>query len=728
MDSGELRRSGVRVRIQSQPFKVLAALLEQPGAVVTREELQHRLWSEGTTVDFDHGLGIAVNKLREALGDSADNPRFVETLARRGYRFLAPVNILPVAESGDGSVPRPLEDSASVFAGNDSSALGDHAAIEDSPDIAPAGNIKHLRARSIWIALGAVLLTVPAVTILALWMRPASRKPYAITQVTFSSRVMNNELEVRSISAPVTDGSRIYFINMENGAPELTEALIANGELRRLPLPDTLSSPLILSISSDGSSLLVRNHQLPKAEEPIWIVETLSGNARRIPGILGHDAVWMPDGKHLVVATANTLEELAADGSGVQKVSTLAGPAFWPRWSPDGKRLRLTVWNGESRTTELWELDSDFGHAHPLLPRWSNPGSECCGSWTADGQNYVFQSMHSGHTDLWNIREKPWYARSWEPRQITSGPLDYEAPVGAAPSNPEQAHRIFFVGDNPQIQILEAEASGAGFMLPPLGLKAAAFTDYSADGKRVAWLNSADGSLWSSRIDGSNRIELISPPTRIFHMRWSPDCRQLAVVASPPGAPWKIYLIDAEGGPPRMLLAEDRNEADPTWSPDGKTIVFGRLPDRMDSARLTKAIYEVDVATRKVAAIPGSEGLFSPRCSPDGRYIAAVRLDQRALLLFDRTTQQWTTLTTLGTADPVWSHDGRYLYFQDFLTAGKPIYKVALPTGRIELVSTIDSLRTIPVIDYRLITLAPGDRPVISARTSNVNLYSIQLD
>src|ERR1700757_1938623 len=91
LKTGELRRSGVRVRLQSQPFKLLAALLKQPGEIVTREELQQQLWGADTTVDFDHSLGIAVNKLREALGDSAENPRFVETLPKRGYRFVAPV-------------------------------------------------------------------------------------------------------------------------------------------------------------------------------------------------------------------------------------------------------------------------------------------------------------------------------------------------------------------------------------------------------------------------------------------------------------------------------------------------------------------------------------------------------------------------------------------------------------------------------------------------------------
>ncbi|MGA2167947.1 MAG: winged helix-turn-helix domain-containing protein [Terracidiphilus sp.] len=113
LKSGELHRSGVRVRLQSQPFKLLAALLEHPGEVVSREALQQQLWGADTTVDFDHSLGIAVNKLREALGDSAENPRFVETLAKRGYRFLAPVKTIEPPDS-QPSAESPLPVAVSV--------------------------------------------------------------------------------------------------------------------------------------------------------------------------------------------------------------------------------------------------------------------------------------------------------------------------------------------------------------------------------------------------------------------------------------------------------------------------------------------------------------------------------------------------------------------------------------------------------------------------------------
>src|SRR6476619_2582158 len=115
--AGELTKRGLRIRLQEQPFQVLAMLLAQPGQLVTREELQKQLWSQ-TVVDIDHGLNKAINKIREALGDSAENPRFVETVARRGYRFLADVTPIDTAADGrpgpETERPVPISDSPRV--------------------------------------------------------------------------------------------------------------------------------------------------------------------------------------------------------------------------------------------------------------------------------------------------------------------------------------------------------------------------------------------------------------------------------------------------------------------------------------------------------------------------------------------------------------------------------------------------------------------------------------
>jgi Tol biopolymer transport system component/DNA-binding winged helix-turn-helix (wHTH) protein len=699
LQAGELRRSGVRIRLQGQPFKLLAALLERPGEVVSREALQQRLWDSDTTVDFDHSLGIAVNKLREALGDHAENPRFVETLAKRGYRFIAPVKTLD---------PQQLQ-----------------LAVE-TPAVAVASTLKGPGLiRRHWVSGSLVCICVAMALVLLL--SPPVRKPYRVVQVTYSGQVLTNnlnDLDVETFSSSVSDGMRLYFSHMNKGNPVLAVALAANGEISRFNLPPEIGAPLIGSLSPDGSRLIVHTHLQAEPEQPLWIVPTLNGDARRVPNVLAHDATWMPDGRRLLIANGNDLTIVGTDGADPHKLITVGGLAFWLRWSPNGSRLRFTLRDAKRQTTELWEVASDGSNPHPLLPGWSQPASECCGSWTSDGKYFVFQSWHNenGHSEIWALREHPWFLKDRQPRQITNGPLDNEAP-----STSPGSHRIYFIGVNSQIELLHALPRSSVFTALDQDLSAADLAEYSPDGQWVAWINASDGSLWRSRVNGSGRIELTTPPLRIFGMKWSPDDKRLALMAEEPGKPWKLYLIDAEGGRLTPALNEDRNEADPDWSADGQSIVFGRLPDRMDSGQ-PKAIYLLNLQTHKVSEIPGSTGLFSPRLSPDGRYIAAIRLDQKALLLYDRAQQHWTTLTTHGVGDPIWSHDGRFLYFQDFLETGKPIYKIAVPIGKPEQLSTIENLRPIAATDYRLIGLAPGDLPMVSARTSTVNLYSVDLN
>jgi len=702
LKTGELHRSGVRIRIQSQPFKLLTALLEEPGEVVSRETLQQRLWGSDTTVDFDHSLGIAVNKLRDALSDHAENPRFVETLAKRGYRFIAPVKTIEPHDA---------------FSGTDSEV---HGAVS-------AGTVSKAEksgvARWLWIAAG--LACVCLGLLLVLLLRQPSRMPYRVVQVTHSGHVLSNDqnaLDVESFSSSVSDGTRLYFSHMYNGNPVLAVALAANGEISHLKLPPEIGAPLIGSLSPDGSRLVVRGHLQQEPEQPLWIVPTLNGDPRRVPNVLAHDATWMPDGNRLLIANGNDLTIVGADGSDPHKLITTPGLPFWLRWSPDGQRLRFTLRDSKRQTSELWEVAANGDNPHLLLPGWTQPSEECCGSWTSNGSDFVFQSQHNGHADIWALREQSWLLGKSRPRQITNGPLDYEAPSTSPGSN-----RIYFIGADSHYELLHALPGSSAFIALAQELNAAALAEYSPDGHWVAWLNDSDGSLWRSRIDGSDRIELTTPPLRIFRMKWSFDSKRLALMAVEPGMPWKIYLIDAEGGKPAPVFNEDRNEADPDWSADGKSIVFGRLPNRMDS-RQPKAIYLLNLGSHQVTEVPGSTGLFSPRLSPDGLYIAAMRLDQQALLLFDRTQQRWTTITTHGVGDPTWSHDGRFLYFQDFLEPGKPIYRIAIPSGQPEQVATMGNLSPIPAIDYRLIGLAPGDLPLVSVRTSAVDLYSVDLN
>jgi Tol biopolymer transport system component/DNA-binding winged helix-turn-helix (wHTH) protein len=714
--SGELRKSGVRVRLQAQPFRVLLCLLERPGELVTREEIQQRLWGSDTIVEFDHSLGTAINKLRDTLGDSAENPRFIETLARRGYRFIAPVTVVSTVEAETRPHGLPLEDPPTV--------ASDPAFAHGSSIAGPASQeVRRARWRVVvWTAIAAAAAIGGFLA--GLWQRPAYTAPPRIAQITYSGKVAPGDPLFESFPGTATDGSRIYFREIENGRAVLAQALIADGETSILSLPDELAAPTLGDLSPDGSRLLLRNHLATAPEQALWVVSTIGGTAQKIPGILAHDATWMPDGQHILYAIGDSLSIAKDDGSDIHRFASLPGRAFWLRWSPDGSRLRLTLLNSETHTSALWELNRDGSGAHLLLPDWTSaPPAECCGSWTRDGRYYVFQSARSGDSNIWAIPEHGgWFGRAKRPIPITNGPLDYEAPITG-----REGERTFFIGVSSQSELLRYDPKARLFVPYGAPLSNARRVEFSPDGQWVVWIRQDDDSLWRSRTDGSGRMQLTSRPMQVFMMHWSPDARRLVLMARQPGMPWKIFTMDADGGHLQEVLNEERSEADPDWSPDGKTLVFGRLPDLMAEASEPKAIYRVDLATRKVTKLPGSSGLFSPRWSANGKCIAALSIDMKKLMLYDTATETWRMLAEQNIADPVWSHDSSAIYFHDFAQADQPIYRAILATDQVERVADLHDLRSASVLDYRFAGLAPGDVPLVSARTSTANLYTAEL-
>lgn len=720
LQSEELRKAGSRIKIQSQPFKVLSVLLERPGEVVSRDELQQRLWGNQTTVDFDHGLGTAINKLREALGDSADNPRFIETLSRRGYRFIAPVNIHPPVA--------PLPHPAASDSGMAAAAAPTGVASPETD--APANGTSRIQLRFPLTPRLAILLFGLLVgmsgALLWLALRESSLPtPPKISQVTYSGRVFPGEPLQENFAALATDGSRIYFPQLENARTALAQALIADGETSPLPLPSEIAAPSLGNISPDGSRLLVRSLLAPKAEQPIWIVPTLGGTARMFSNILAHDATWMPDGQHILYASGRKLLIAGNDGSGLTTLASLPGRAFWLRWSPDGKKLRFTLLDSLNHSSSLWEIAASGRNLHPLLPNWSAPASECCGNWTADGKYFVFQSAHSGMNNIWALKDHGLLGGLLpsRPIQVTNGPLSYQAPVTA-----RAGEGMFFIGLDTRSLVLKFDVRSGQFVPYGKPLTAAELVEFSRDGSSMAWINPEDSSLWRSRVDGSQQLQLTAKPLEVFMMHWSPDGKRILLMGREPGKLWRIYIVDAQGGNLAPVLNDTHNEADPDWSPDGSQMVFGRLPDLMAEKTLQKFIYIYNLKTRQTTTVPGSEGLFSPRWSPDGHSIVAMPLDQSRLVLYDTTTQMWKTLIDRPAHDPVWSHDGRWIYFHDFLSEDQSIYRVAVPDGHLEKVAGLQSLQPIDALDFRFAGLTPDDIPIVNARISTANIYSMDLN
>ena len=703
LQSGELWKAGRRIKLQSQPFKVLMMLLEHPGEVVTREELQLRVWGKDTVVDFDHSLGTAINKIREALGDSADNPRFVETLARRGYRFVAPVKVL--AERGVEAVG--VE------------ALGISAESEPVTVEMPRGSEGMRRSGEWgWVGVAVAMGIVLAVVGYCVGKSEGNFAPARIEQLTTSGRIAPGTPKMENFPASATDGLRIYTPVIVEGRPTLSQVDIPTGAVQALPLPSEIASPTLGDISPDGTKLLLRSHLSPESEQPLWIVPTGGGSALRIANVVAHDATWMPGGSNILYAAGDQLLVAHLQDGTSKPFATLRGRAFWMRWSPDGKLLRFTVTDPIGHTLGLWQIRADGSELKPILSGWKKDEVQCCGVWTGDGRYYVFQASSGRNSDLWRLNGMG----TESPVRVTNGPLSFEAPVVS-----RIGHRIFFLGLDAQSELQRYDAGRREFVPQRNFLAMANRIDYSRDRRWVAWTD-AQGRLWRARADGTETIQLTPDSLQVFLAHWSPDGSRLALMAREPGKAWQLYTIPANGGAATKLLQENRNAADPSWSADGQEIVFGRVTDLMGKEEGPRGLEVLDLKTGAVTAMPGSEGLFSPRWSPDGRYIAAISLDQRRLMLFDRETQAWKVIAQTSVADPVWSSDSRAIYFHASMAEMQPIYRLSIPEQRLEQIASLASFTAENTADYFFCGITPDDVPIVRSRTATGNLYSVDLD
>jgi Tol biopolymer transport system component/DNA-binding winged helix-turn-helix (wHTH) protein len=704
LQARELRKSGVKIKLNEQPFQVLAVLLERPGEIVTREELQTRLWPADTFVDFDLSLNSAVKKLRQALGDESDNPRFVETLYRRGYRFIAPVSIAgrerQLAAPGENGVR-----AASTPASNRPSDGGNGA----GPGSVISGSGKG--AATSWKRITLITVGCAAVLLLGVVFElspNSSPRVTGFTQITSGGKV-------HQMSALLTDGRRLYFQAADRDRITLGEVSVSGGDSALVATP--FLNTFLDDIAPDGSSILISKFEGTDTNEesPIWLLPLPAGSPRPLATVAGHSAVWSPDGRRLVLADGADLYEANPDGSDARKLVTLGGHVEGVRVSPDGRKIRLTLEDMKTGSSELWELNRDGSHPHPLLPNWSPSPHECCGRWTPDGKYFLFPSLREGRTSLWALSERrSWIQPNPKPVQLTNGPLDFWLPV---PS--KDGKRIFAMGGLPRSEVLRYD--GRAFV-PYLGGASAADLAFSADGQRVAYVSVPELTLWSSKIDGSDRIQLSDPSVMEAALpRWSPDGTQIVFMAKTLNTDWRAYLVAANGQGLRELIPGATVGFDPGWSPDGKSIVLSMG----DLGTISNKISILDRETGKVSPVRGGENLFSPRWSPDGRYIAAITTDSQALMLFDRTNQQWTELVRTTIGYPSWSHDGQYLYFDSILTEDPAFFRVRISDHRLERLVSLKDIHRYWGPNAEWSGLGPDDAPLITRNISSPEIYAL---
>ena len=685
-NSGELRRSGVKLRLQEQPFVVLRTLLESAGSIVAREDLHAALWPADTFVDFDTSLNTAIKRLREVLGDSADVPVFIETIPRRGYRFLAPVQ---VTRNG-------------TFSPVQQQVAADHAVLSVP--------VRHLR----WglIAGGVVLGAVIIAAVLVGHFGPmAMPRVVDSTQITFDG-IGKGELHVR--------GGQIYFNERLANQVALMKVSTTGGA--PVVLASTYPGLYLGDVSPDNSKLLVG---VPgstwKGPYRAKIMDLSSGSLQDLGGMEVHDGSWAPGGK-LILTKGKEIFVANGDGSEQRKLLTAPGPVYHMRYSPDGKRLRFSVGNKHVERESIWEARSDGSGLHEILTEMTEFPSRCCGEWSPDGRYFYFQTQRNGTSRIWAAAEQRRFLhRKAAPVELTTVPPNFS--MGGIS---EDGRKLYVKASEPRAELVRYDSVSRQFV-PFLSGISAGGVEASRDGLFFVYIRYPDAALWRAKEDGSEAAQITGPSLRAALPHWSPDGKHIAFSGARPGRPWNIFLIAAAGGPAEQLTDGPVYDLDPTWSPDGGTLAFGQT--RVQDSVQTVSIQLLDLASRAITPLPESEGLCCPRWSPDGRYLVAARHWGEELEVYEFATQKWRVIPKgpSPTGYIEWSGDGKEILFDSLDRPDPTFYRLRISDLRLQTVAPIGEIRRYYTEFGPWSGAAPDGSPLLVRDISNEEVYALEL-
>jgi Tol biopolymer transport system component/DNA-binding winged helix-turn-helix (wHTH) protein len=698
--SGDLRKHGIRLKLQEKPCQILFSLLERPGELISREELRARLWGTSTFVEFEHNLDIAVNKLRATLGDSAEAPRYVETIRGRGYRLCATVKVEMEQSGGaafSGADPFPAMRAA-------------QPAARKGPS---AGALRIL----LWASLGACALgMLLAAGLTRMFRKPAGPRVLESAQITKEGTASSELL--------LSDGKHLYFLERTGTGLRLASVADTGGPVE--PLLSIPAGHMVLALHPVRAEVLTKSTTATGLESPLWIYPLRADSPRRLGELTGHAGAWSPNGKRIVYANGNDLYVANEDGSAARRVLTLPDRAYELRWSPKGDVVRFVFRDYKAMTVSLGEAHPDGSSFRTLLSA-DMASVSYFGNWTPDGRYFVYSVARDGRSEVWALPEDAEVGsrRIHEPLRLISGPISLSRPIAGG-----DGKSVYAFGELRHLEIVHYDAK-EGALLPILHGVSADSLAFSRDGAWVAYSVFPERTLWRSRVDGTDRLQLTFSPIQALLPQWSPDGQRIAYMARAPGGHWKLRLISIAGGESEQLLPGEEDEGNPSWSPDGSTLVFAGVPWERFFAPQVTAIHRLDLRTRQATPLPGSEGFWSPRWSPDGRYIVAETADSQGLRLFDWKTGTWGPLAQLtGTlvGYTSWSRDSREVYFNTSATATEEVfYRVPVATRVAEHIPGPKGMQQ-PATLGPWFTVAP-DGSLLFLRDASVNeIFSFKLE
>jgi Tol biopolymer transport system component/DNA-binding winged helix-turn-helix (wHTH) protein len=606
--AGELRKNGLRIKLQDQPFQILALLLEKPGELVTREELRERLWPADTFVDFDHSLNSAVKKLRQALSDDPDTPRFIETLPRRGYRFIAPVG------NGTSFAPAPQSGESTIQSGVPSPTP---SPAEVPQTLSRAGRSHHWK---LWAAGGFGFFLALA---LVAWFgfRPARSSPNLAPIRLVPLTTYSNGSSKPSFSP---DGNEIAYSWERENQKGVDIYIKEIGTEKPLQLTHDFGYNFFPAWSPDGRYIAFA-HSDDAGRSGIYLVPTLGGPPRKLIDLPNAQSCkpipsWSPDGKSLIfsdksASTPCTVNQLSLEDLKVRRLSMPPSPSNGDgsaTYSPDGKTIAFV--RNTKDVEDIYLMPSAGGEAHRL----TFDNRLLIGvTWTPDSKELVFASNRGGaNYGLWRVS-----AGGGAPERV---PVGSDGAFG--PTISLKGHRLAYGSGRWNENIWHMPIGPGHHGGKPEKLISSTDQEegpqYSPDGKHIVFQSTRSGSfeIWHADADGSNPVQLTSfggPLTGT--PRWSPDGSSICF-DSRPGSHPNIFIISADGGPVRRFVNETSDDAVPSWSHDGHWIYFASNRDG------TWQVWKRSVDGGQPVQITGNGG-FAPLASPDGKSIYYTKFE-----------------------------------------------------------------------------------------------------